>query len=137
MSIIWPPHSVKMASTPSFLSALATRLPPEIFWLASAAALRAAPSEEPTEDLSTAPAIFILLHEHFHFFTSALWSRAGVSIVRLRHTERSHCSHLRKPFANHWCDSYIVSRQTRQSAACRVRACVGDGCSQPRDHLAI
>src|ERR1019366_10507768 len=29
MSMIWPPHSVKIVSTPSFLSALATRWPPE------------------------------------------------------------------------------------------------------------
>src|SRR6266851_8048349 len=33
MSMMWPPHSVKMTSTPSFLSALATRLPPEILAL--------------------------------------------------------------------------------------------------------
>src|ERR1700730_2295047 len=30
MSMMWPPHSVKIVSTPSFLSALATSLPPEI-----------------------------------------------------------------------------------------------------------
>src|ERR1700733_12887279 len=29
MSMIWPPQSVKMVSTPSALSALATRWPPE------------------------------------------------------------------------------------------------------------
>src|SRR5665213_329438 len=29
MSMIWPPQSVKMVSTPSFLSALATKCPPE------------------------------------------------------------------------------------------------------------
>src|ERR1019366_2386926 len=29
MSMIWPPQSVKIVSTPSFLSALATRWPPE------------------------------------------------------------------------------------------------------------
>jgi hypothetical protein len=49
------------------LSALATRLPPEIFWLASAAGPAAAPSGELTEDLLAAPAMFILLHEHVHF----------------------------------------------------------------------
>ncbi len=30
MSMIWPPHSVKIVSTPSFFSALATRWPPEM-----------------------------------------------------------------------------------------------------------
>src|SRR6266496_1430049 len=30
MSMIWPPQSVQMTSTPSFLSALATRWPPEM-----------------------------------------------------------------------------------------------------------
>src|SRR5271165_984730 len=30
MSMMWPPQSVKIVSTPSFLSALATRWPPEI-----------------------------------------------------------------------------------------------------------
>src|ERR1700733_13408845 len=29
MSMMWPPHNVKMVSTPSFLSAFATRWPPE------------------------------------------------------------------------------------------------------------
>src|SRR5271156_6326880 len=29
MSMMWPPHKVKMASTPSLLRALATRCPPE------------------------------------------------------------------------------------------------------------
>src|ERR1700733_887225 len=29
MSMMWPPHNVKMVSTPSFLSAFATRCPPE------------------------------------------------------------------------------------------------------------
>src|SRR5579872_674916 len=62
MSMIWPPQRVKMASTPSFLSALATRLPPEIFGLASVAAL----SDEPSVDLLAAPAMFILLREQFH-----------------------------------------------------------------------
>src|SRR3989304_3928098 len=30
MSMMWPPHSVKIASIPSFFSALATRWPPEM-----------------------------------------------------------------------------------------------------------
>src|SRR6266403_5029166 len=30
--MMWPPHSVKILSTPSFLSALATSRPPEITW---------------------------------------------------------------------------------------------------------
>src|SRR5882757_7477638 len=30
MSMMWPPHSVKIVSTPSFFSARATRCPPEI-----------------------------------------------------------------------------------------------------------
>src|ERR687898_2776020 len=30
MSMMWPPHSVKIVSTPSFLSALAARWPPEM-----------------------------------------------------------------------------------------------------------
>ena len=30
MSMMWPPHSVKIVSTPSFLSARATRWPPEM-----------------------------------------------------------------------------------------------------------
>src|SRR5580658_8043589 len=29
MSMMWPPHSVKIVSTPSFFSAFATRCPPE------------------------------------------------------------------------------------------------------------
>src|ERR1700689_2458389 len=29
MSMMWPPHNVKIVSTPSFLSAFATRCPPE------------------------------------------------------------------------------------------------------------
>src|SRR5208282_3264981 len=94
MSMIWPPQSVKMASTPSFLSALATRLPPEIFWLASAAALGAALSE----DLLAAPAMFILLREHFHF------SRFHYGAERvLTHANRN--------------DSYTVSWEARHTIA--------------------
>src|ERR1700739_1256849 len=87
MSMIWPPHRVKMASTPSFLSALATRLPPEIFWLESVAAPGAAPSD----GLLAAPAMFILLHEHFHFGTERNFNRM-----------QSH-------------DSYTVSSKARQT----------------------
>src|ERR1700752_2371234 len=87
MSIIWPPHRVKMASTPSFLSALATRLPPEIFWLASAAPAGTALSG----GLLAAPAMYILLHEHFHFGA-----------------ERS-CNRMRSQ------NSYIVSSKARQT----------------------
>src|SRR6516162_4054585 len=64
MSIIWPPQRVKMASTPSFLSALATRLPPEIFGLASAAGAAS------SFNFSTAPAMVTLLRAFrrtFHF----------------------------------------------------------------------
>src|SRR6266446_6533550 len=89
MSMIWPPHSVKIASTPSFLSALATRLPPEIFWLASAATPGAALSD----GLLTAPAMFILLHERFHFGAERSFNRM-----------QSH-------------DSYIVSSKARQTVA--------------------
>src|SRR5579863_5964568 len=66
MSMIWPPQRVKMASTPSFLSALATRLPPEIFGSAPVAASGAALSDEPSVDPLAAPAMFILLREQFH-----------------------------------------------------------------------
>src|SRR5271169_1455039 len=88
--MIWPPHRVKMASTPSFLSALATRLPPEIFWLASAATLGATPSEEPTVDLLAAPAMFILLHEHLSLRTERDFNRTQP------HAERMYsCAHFR------------------------------------------
>src|SRR5690348_4263666 len=66
--MIWPPHRVKMASTPSFLSALATRLPPEIFSLGRTAVPAAVSSEERSVDLSAAPAMmFILPHERHRY----------------------------------------------------------------------
>src|SRR5258706_16383942 len=61
MSMIWPPHSVKIVSTPSFFSARATRCPPEItsalrdFCLSVSSAVLAAGRLSMTEDIALLP----------------------------------------------------------------------------------
>jgi hypothetical protein len=88
-----------MASTPSFLSALATRLPPEIFGLASVAASGAALSDEPSVDLLAAPAMFILLREQFHFvyfraFQFPRWN--GANFKRARESPHAKSPHAQR-----------------------------------------